>query len=89
MREDVKAFVGEASRAFDLAEPIVEIGSHQTPGQEGFSDLRTLFPGKSYLGCDVDAGPGVDRTEDIHRLSFPDDSFNTVIVVETLEHVAE
>lgn len=89
MREDVRAFVEQAVKAFDLPEPIAEIGSYQAPGQQELADLRPLFPGKTYLGCDAVAGPGVDRIEDIHRLSFPDAQFGTALVVETLEHVAD
>jgi SAM-dependent methyltransferase len=87
MRDNVKHFVELVVRALDLPEPVVEIGSLQTPGQEGYADLRGLFAGKAYRGCDVVAGPGVDQMEDIHRLSFADLSVGTLIVVETLEHV--
>ena len=88
MHDDVKVFVELAAQAFAMGEPIVEIGSFQAPGQEGYANLRSLFPGKSYVGCDVVSGPGVDRIEDIHRLTFGDASVGSLIVVETLEHVA-
>ena len=51
-------------------EPIVEIGAFQVSGQEAIADLRPIFPGKRYIGCDMQPGPGVDRIEDIHALSF-------------------
>lgn len=89
MRDTVREFLGRASRLLPLAEPIVEFGSYQTAGQEGFADLRAFFSGKSYIGCDVVAGPGVDRIEDLHHLTFPDASVGTAIAVETLEHVAD
>jgi hypothetical protein len=88
VHDDVKAFVELAARVFEFAEPIVEIGSLQVPGQEGYANLRTFFPGKAYIGCDVVAGPGVDQIENIHQLSFADESVGSLIVVETLEHVA-
>ena len=89
MREDIRAFVAAVSQVFPIAEPLVEIGSYQVPGQEGLADLRSLFPGKQYVGCDIVNGAGVDRIEDLHRLSFTDGSIGTLIAVETLEHVAD
>jgi SAM-dependent methyltransferase len=89
MREDIRAFVAAVSRVFAIAEPLVEIGSYQVPGQEGLADLRSLFPGKQYVGCDIVSGAGVDRIENLHGLSFTDGSVGTLIAVETLEHVAD
>ena len=89
MREDIRAFVAAVSRVFAIVEPLVEIGSYQVPGQEGLADLRSLFPGKQYVGCDIVSGAGVDRIENLHRLSFADGSVGTLIAVETLEHVAD
>ena len=45
MREDVKAIVALAATVFEVAEPVVEIGSLQTEGQEGWSDLRDFLLG--------------------------------------------
>jgi hypothetical protein len=61
-----------AAAAFEVAEPVVEIGSlrYDLTGQA--ENLRLLFPGRSYIGCDISAGPGVDRVEDITRLTFKD-----------------
>ena len=89
MREDIRAFVAAVGQVFPITEPLVEIGSYQVPGQEGLADLRSLFPGKQYVGCDIVSGAGVDRIEDLHRLSFTDGSIGTLIAVETLEHVAD
>jgi hypothetical protein len=89
MHEDIRAFVETASRAVDVLEPIVEVGSYQVPGQEGLADLRSLFPDKQYIGCDIVSGAGVDRIEDFHKLSFADESVGTLIAVETLEHVMD
>jgi SAM-dependent methyltransferase len=89
MREDVKAFVALAAGTLEIAEPIVEVGAYQVPGQERLADLRAAFAGKRYLGCDIVPGPGVDCIEDIHQLSFADNSVGTVVAVETLEHVAD
>ncbi len=56
-------------------------------GQEGFADLRPLFPGKTYIGADVREGPGVDRILDLHQIDLPDASVGLVLVIDTLEHV--
>jgi SAM-dependent methyltransferase len=67
----------------------VEIGAFQVAGQEKISDLRPLFPGKTYIGCDMQTGPGVDRLEDIHNLSFRSAEVGTFLLADTLEHVAD
>lgn len=75
------------AESFDLPEPIVEIGSYQVPGQEAIANLRSLFPGKEYLGVDARPGPGVDQVADVEDLPFPDASLGTVIAMSTFEHV--
>jgi SAM-dependent methyltransferase len=89
MRDDAKVFVELVARAFDPPAPILEIGSLQTRGQEGFADLRTFFPGKAYTGCDVVAGPGVDRIVDAAALDLPDGSVGTVLSIDSLEHIPD
>lgn len=59
----VKQFVKIVAETMPITEPIFEFGSLQVSGQEGFADLRPLFPNKEYVGCDIREGPGVD-----HRL---------------------
>jgi SAM-dependent methyltransferase len=54
-----------------------------------YADLRALFPGKPYVGCDMRPGPGVDRIEDVSAISLPDESAGTVLCIETFEHVFE
>ncbi|MBA3543823.1 MAG: methyltransferase domain-containing protein [Chthoniobacterales bacterium] len=73
----------------DCPEPIVEIGAFRVAGQEAISDLRPLFPGKRYIGCDMQSGPGVDRIENIHELSFQNGEVGTFLLSDTLEHVAD
>jgi ubiquinone/menaquinone biosynthesis C-methylase UbiE len=48
-----------------------------------------MFPGKTYVGCDMRPGPGVDRVEDVSAISLPDGSAGTVLCIETFEHVFE
>lgn len=88
MRQNVRDLVEAFAGAFSVPEPVVEIGAFQVPGQEGFADLRPLFAGRRFIGCDLRSGPGVDRVEDVHRLTFADASVGTVVTVDTLEHVA-
>lgn len=89
MRNLVRTFVEDCARLFELTDPIVEIGSRPADGQEREAYLRDLFPGHTYIGCDIQEGPNVDRIEDIHELSFEDDSVGAVVCVEVLEHVRD
>jgi hypothetical protein len=86
LRNNVKAFVRVASETFALPEPIYEFGSLQVPGQEAYANLRSFFPGRAYVGCDMREGRGVDRVENVEALTLADETVGTVIMVETLEH---
>lgn len=87
MRENVRAFCRCATKIFSLEEPIYEFGAYQVEGRADLADLRGLFPGQKYVGCDARLGPGVDRIEDVESLSLPDESASTVLCLDTLEHV--
>ncbi|MBF0526764.1 MAG: class I SAM-dependent methyltransferase, partial [Deltaproteobacteria bacterium] len=87
MRELIRDFVKICVQNLSLVDPIYEFGSLQVPGQEGFADLRPLFPGRKYLGADMRPGEGVDVILDLHDISLPPDTAGTVISVDTLEHV--
>jgi SAM-dependent methyltransferase len=89
MRGNVFEFARVVVAGIELPEPIVEIGSYLVPGERYPADLRPLLPGKQFIGCDAREGPGVDRVEDVHRLSFDDASVGTVFLLETLEHVRD
>jgi SAM-dependent methyltransferase len=89
MRNDVREFVSIAARAFRLAGPVYEFGSYLVEGQGDLGDLRSLFAGSEYVGCDMRAGAGVDRVEDLAHLGLPDGAAQTIICVDTLEHVFE
>lgn len=89
MRDLIRAFAEDVAEHLPIAPPVVEIGARAAEGQEHIADLRPLFPGMEYLGCDVQEGPGVDRVEDVHALSFEDESVGAVISLDTLEHVAD
>lgn len=87
MREPIKQFIKLVIDTLPVPEPIFEFGSLQVPGQEGFADLRPLFPDKEYVGCDIREGPGVDRILDLHNIDLPDGSVGTGLILDTLEHV--
>lgn len=89
MRDNVRAFVEIATRCFGLRGPVYEFGSYQVEDQEDRADLRALFGGQKYVGCDMRSGPGVDRVEDLAELTLPDASAQTILCVDTLEHVFE
>lgn len=88
MRAPIRAFV-EAAAALAGPGPVVEFGAYRVPGQEALADLRPLFPGRPYLGCDLRPGPGVDRVEDVSAPTLPAGSAATLLCLETLEHVLE
>jgi SAM-dependent methyltransferase len=89
MRDNVREFVRCASEAFALQGPVYEFGSYLPEGQEELADLRPLFPGQQYIGCDLRPGRGVNRVEDLASLTLADASAQTIVCVETLEHVFE
>jgi SAM-dependent methyltransferase len=87
MRDHNKAFCSLVAETLDCPSPVFEFGSYQVDGQEGYANLRELFANKSYVGCDMRPGPGVDRVEDVTAISLPDESAGTVLCIETFEHV--
>lgn len=87
MRKSVKEFVEACAGAADFAEPVYEFGSYQVEGQAGFADLRPIFPGREYVGCDRREGRGVDRVLDLHDLDLAGASAGSVLCLDTLEHV--
>ena len=87
MRESIKDLVGIVAETLPVCDPIYEFGAYQVEGQEGFANLRVFFPGKVYIGSDLRRGPGVDQILDLHCLGLAAESVNTVLMLETLEHV--
>jgi SAM-dependent methyltransferase len=87
MRDHNKIFCKLAAETFDCPGPIVEFGSYQVEGQEDYANLRSFFPGKPYIGCDMRLGPGVDRVEDVTAIKMGDRTAGTVLCIETFEHV--
>jgi SAM-dependent methyltransferase len=84
-QEIVRRFVADVDRALHLPPPIVEFGALQVEADQD-ADLRPLFRGRKFIGTDMRPGPGVDRVEDLRRLSLADDSAGSVLCLDTLEH---
>ena len=59
---------------------ILEVGSLDVNGS-----IRQLFTGK-YIGVDMREGKSVDQVCNAHSLPFANESFDTVISAEMLEH---
>lgn len=89
MRDNIRAFVQIAADAFALRGPVYEFGSLQVEPDQGGNDLRSCFEGQEFVGCDLRQGPGVDRVEDLASLQIPPESAQTIVCVDTLEHVFE
>jgi SAM-dependent methyltransferase len=89
MRENVRAFIAAAASTLAPRGPVYEFGSYQVEGQRGRGDLRGLFPGRNYVGCDMRPGKGVDRIEDLAQVNLPSETAGTIICADTLEHVFE
>jgi SAM-dependent methyltransferase len=87
MRKAIATSVRVFSEVFQPRGPVVEIGALYLAGYDWLSNLRPLFPGREYIGCDLHSGLGVDRIEDAQNLSFEDSSVGTVLMFEILEHL--
>ena len=86
MRRLIYELVVLCKETLPFSEPIYEFGSFQIPGQSR-SNLRLLFPGQKYIGCDMREGPGVDRILNLHNINLPPESVGTAFLLDTLEHV--
>jgi SAM-dependent methyltransferase len=88
MNPFIRGMARAVTETFALPEPILEVGSYHCDGQADIADLRSLFPGRRYIGIDARPGPGVDQIANVEALPYPDASFGTVLALETFEHVA-
>ena len=77
MHQSVRDFVSQ----HPIKGRILEIGSLDVNGT-----IRDLFPGTDYTGIDIRPGPGVDQVMSGANLEFPDNSFDGVLYLETMEH---
>ncbi|MEA3367604.1 MAG: methyltransferase domain-containing protein [Planctomycetota bacterium] len=83
-----RALVESAVAVFDPPGPVLEVGSLQVQG-EAVGDLRPLFRGKPFIGCDMMPGPGVDVAGRLEALPLPDAAAGTVVCVNVFEHAWE
>jgi hypothetical protein len=84
----IRRFLEDLIERVEMPEPIVEFGSMQVEDDQDI-DLRPLFTGREYIGTDMREGPGVDRVEDLRRLSFEDGEVGTAVCLDTLEHCSD
>lgn len=87
MRAHIREFVARVAERLPALDPVYEFGSFQVPGQEQLADLRPLFPGRRFVGCDMREGPGVDVVADLHSLGIADGTVGLALCLDTLEHV--
>src|SRR5437899_3556001 len=87
MNQFINGLARAVAETLDCPEPVLEVGSYQVAGQEELAELRSLFPGKPYLGVDMRPGPGVDCVADVEALPQRSASMGTVIALNTFEHV--
>jgi SAM-dependent methyltransferase len=87
MNAMMRGLAQAVAETFALPGPILEVGSYQVEGQEEAADLRSLFPGRPYVGLDQRPGPGVDLVGDVEALPLADGSVGTVLALGTFEHV--
>ncbi len=87
MRDNIKSFISFCSNKLKIEGIVLEVGSYQVKGQEGYADLRPLFKNNFFVGVDIRIGPGVDTLHDIHNLGFKNNCASWVLCLDTLEHV--
>jgi len=89
MERIIRDYVAIVADLFELPEPIWDIGSYQVAGQEELVNLRDVFAGRDFVGVDMREGPGVDRVENVERITAADGSVGTILCLNTLEHVRD
>lgn len=87
MQKHLRNFISICQSTLSLIEPIYEHGALQVHDNAELEDLRALFPGSNYVGCDMRPGPGVDQVLNLHELDMLDASVGTAICMDTMEHV--
>lgn len=92
MRRNIRNWLDAAAPALQGRGPVLEVGSlwvHGGGGRE-LADLRPLFPGEEFVGCDMREGPGVDVVANAEWL--PDSwagRFGLLLCLDTIEHVRD
>lgn len=79
-RKDRGIFVARRFEKY-LRQSILDVGCYEAP-------LRELLRAASYTGVDMAGNPDIElNLEKVERLPFEDNSFDTVICVDVLEHL--
>jgi len=87
MRKPIWNYLKLAIETLPVKDPVYEFGAYQVAEAPENCDIRPLLRQHQYVGCDMRAGPGVDKVLDLHRIALPDNSVGTVFLMDTLEHV--
>ena len=87
MRRAIRTSVQIFADCFDPPGPIVEVGARYPPGFERLANLRSSFPGRTYVGCDIRTGPGVELLSDAEHVAIRSSSIGTMLLFEILEHL--
>jgi SAM-dependent methyltransferase len=86
MTKPLRELIGIIANTVSVPKKVVEVGSRQAVNQEDIADLRGFFKGASFIGVDMEAGPGVDQVQKGESLPFADSSLELVLCLETFEH---
>lgn len=89
MRPLGRAFVEKTIKEHKPVDPVYEFGSFRVPGQEELANLRPLFKGFTFVGCDMRPGPGVDLIINAEHIPLRNSSIGTVVCIDTLEHIED
>lgn len=87
MRKSLWKYIDFVIKDLPINSPIYEFGSYQVEDSGQETDLRPLFTDHEFVGCDMRAGPGVDKVLNLHAIDLPDNTAGTVFLMDTLEHV--
>ena len=88
MRQAARDYIARtAARIGAWPGPVYEFGSAWVGQRPELVDLRPLFPGSEYHGCDISRGPGVDEFRDIYRTGLPRGAAGVVVIAEIIEHL--
>jgi len=86
MTKPLRVAVEVITNCLDNPKKILEVGSRQAVNQNDLADLRNLHPKAKFVGLDMQDGPGVDVVASAEKIPFPDNSFDLIYCLETMEH---
>jgi SAM-dependent methyltransferase len=87
MRDAVIGYIKKIIQANEILGPVLDLGGLLAEEQECEYGgvIEKLFQGKDYKTLDL--RPGADIVGDVHDTRLPSESFGTVLLLETLEHL--